>query len=132
MSEHLTADYSELLAAYKEPEQQGRKIPYTLWGRIAKVNGERKPDLAELRLIASHKQHEKAVEYSAWGWKLLKYYIPPPPQNAKDEFKGLRGLLNTIDSQAGNAELLKELEAERAKNKVLEARTKGKANDDKN
>lgn len=132
MSEHLEADYSELLAAFKEPTQQGMKIPYTLWGRIAKVNGERKPDLAELRLVGSHAQMDKAVQFSGWGWKLLKFWIPAPAQTGEDDFRALRGLLNTINSQSGNAELLKELEAERAKNKVLEARTKGKANDDKN
>jgi hypothetical protein len=129
MSEHLEADYSELLKTYKEPTQRGMKIPYTLWGRIAKVNGERKPDLAELRLIASHKQMDKAVEFSGWGWKLLKYWIPAAPSTGKDDFKALRGLLNTINSQTGNADLIKELEAERAKNKVLENKVK---KDDKN
>lgn len=131
MSEHLQADYSALLATYREPTQRGVKIPYTLWGRIAKVNGERKPDLAELRLIGSHVQADKAVEYSSWGWKLLKFWIPAPEQGKQDDFAQLRGVLNMVKGQAGNVDLLKELEAERAKNKVLENKVKGKA-DDKN
>lgn len=125
-----TADYSKLLATYKEPTVNGVKQPYMLWGRVARVRGldgsdNRQPDLAELRLVGCHSHPEKAVQYAGWGWKLLKYWTPSTPK-----YQPITGILSGLLSAGQSNELAKELELERAKNKVLEGKVKGtKAND---
>lgn len=120
------SEYSHLLENYQEPTEKGQKVPYTLWGRIARVRGpngedQRIPDLAELRLIGSHNHPEKIVQYTGFGWKLLKYWIPE-----LKKFNDVRGLLESLRASARGLELEKLLEEERAKNKVLEAKTKAK------
>lgn len=125
-NEHLEADYSQLLKEYKEPMQQGVKVPYTLWGRIAKVKGEPQPDLAELRLVGSHAQSDRAMQYAGWGWKLVKFYIPEPVQGKPDEFGQLRNTLRTISVPSDYADLKRQLEEEQKKNQVLESKVKSK------
>ena len=123
---HLEADYSALLAEYKEPMQQGVRMPYTLWGRIAKVKGQPQPDLAELRLVGSHASNDRAMQYAGWGWKLVKFHIPEPEQGKPDEWAPLRNTLRTISVPSDYADLKRQLEAEKQKNQVLESKVKSK------
>lgn len=127
MSIHTEADYSHLLATYKEPVQGGMKVPFALWGRIAAQNAskgeEPRPDLTELLLIGSHRHSEKSSYYgNVFGWKLLKYWTPQD-----NEWAETRGTLEALLKASNSDQLLKELEAERARNQVLEQRVKEKS-----
>lgn len=130
---HETADYSALLAKHEEPTVGGRKVPYQLWGRVIPIGKEGKPgpDICELRMVGSHIHPEKAELFLSFGWKLLKYWIPDPKVSndgvITDDFAPARNLLASILKGSYSNDLLKELEAERAKNQVLENKVKEKA-----
>lgn len=129
----MSNEYDTLLAEYKEPTDSRGKIPYMLFGRLARVRGvggadERKPDLAEVRLIGSHKNPERAHQFVGLGWKLLKYWVDP----TDPEFAPIGNALGNYLNATKSDDLAAQLAAERAKNQVLESKVaerKGKNND---
>lgn len=76
------------------------------------------PDLAELRLIGSHKHPEKAIAYQQMGWKLLKFWAP----ESDPEFKDVLQLMQDFENLPKARQALEELEAEKEKTAELQRR----------